>query len=508
MNETGPRIRVCGHNPGVADRLDSYRAKRDADATPEPDGASVGHTGGNRFVIQEHRASHLHWDLRLEHDGVLASWALPRGVPVHPDENRLAVRTEDHPLEYLDFHGEIPAGSYGAGTMDIWDSGTFETEKFRDGEVMVTLAGERVSGRYVLFRTRAKGEARSPTGGRVSTEPGSQAWMIHRMDAAPAGVEPMPAGIAPMFARLAPLPRDDSAWAFEVKWDGVRAVARVDHGRLDLTGRNGTDFTPRYPELRAMAIELGARRAILDGEVVAFDGDGRPSFELLQARMHLASDAQVKRRMRDVPVTYVAFDLLWLEGRSTLSLPYRDRRRLLAGLELDGPSWRTPAHREGDGAALLKASAQQQLEGIVGKRMDAPYEPGRRSGAWIKVKNRPSQDVVVGGWLPGEGGRFATLGALAVGVRSEPGGELRYAGRVGSGFTSGTLATTLAQLEPLARDSSPFDGRQPPKQTRFVEPELVAHVQFGEWTRTATLRAPVFKGLRADVDPATVVRET
>lgn len=440
-------------------------------------------------MIQEHRASHLHWDLRLEHHGVLASWALPRGVPVHPDENRLAVRTEDHPLEYLDFHGEIPAGSYGAGTMDIWDSGTYAAEKFRADEVIVHLDGGRVSGRYVLFATRGKD------------------WMIHRMDPPPAGVEPMPEHVAPMLATAGRLPREDSSWGFEVKWDGVRAIAHADHGRLQLTGRNGTDFTPRYPELRAMAVELGARRAILDGEVVALDDAGRPSFELLQSRMHLASEAQVKRQRQRVPVTYVAFDLLWLEGHSTLALAYRDRRRLLAGLELEGPSWRAPSHREGEGAALLAASVDLQLEGIVGKRLDSPYEPGRRSAAWIKVKNRPSQDVVVGGWIPGEGGRAATIGALAVGVRSEPGGELRYAGRVGSGFTAATLASTLALLEPLASDSSPFSGRQPPKQTRFVKPRLVAHVEFGEWSRTATLRAPAFKGLRVDVDPDEVVRE-
>ncbi len=434
----------------VSDALDSYRSKRDLDRTPEPGGAADASGDGNRFVIQEHHASSLHWDLRLEHDGVLASWALPKGVPIHPDENRLAVRTEDHPLEYLDFHGQIPAGSYGAGTMEIWDSGTYETEKFRDKEVMVVLHGERVQGRYVLFATEGKD------------------WMIHRMDPPDPGVEPMPEEIAPMLARVGELPREERGWAYEIKWDGVRAAAFVEAGHLTLTGRNGTDFTPRYPELRAMATSLGMRRLVLDGEVVALDEHGRPSFELLQSRMHLASAAQVKRRSREVPVTYMAFDLLWLEGRSALSLPYADRRRLLAGLELEGAHWRTPAYREGDGAALLEASAQQQLEGIVAKRLDAPYEPGRRTGAWRKIKNRPSQDVVVGGWLRGEGGRASTLGALAVGVREQPGGPLRYAGKVGSGFTQATLASTVAALEPLATGDSPFDGRQPPKGTQFV----------------------------------------
>jgi len=474
----------------MADRLSSYRRKRDLDATPEPGGGDAGEPVGEaaRFVIQEHHASHLHWDLRLERDGVLASWALPKGVPAHPEENRLAVRTEDHPIEYLEFEGEIPKGSYGAGTMAVWDRGTYEAEKFRDKEVIATLHGERVQGRYALFHT------------------GGKNWMIHRMDPpADPAAGPMPEEIRPMLARLAGLPRNEGAYGFEVKWDGVRAVAHVNAGHLTLTGRNGTDFTPRYPELRGMAHSLGSRRVILDGEVVAFDDHGRPSFERLQSRMHLASESQVRRRMREVPVVYVAFDLLWLEGHSTLDLAYRDRRHLLEQLELAGLYWRTPAHREGDGSALLQASRDQDLEGIVAKRLDSVYEPGRRSAAWIKVKNHGAQDVVVGGYTRGEGGRKASLGALAVGTFDE--GRLVYAGKVGSGFTASTLADLMRRLEPLRRQASPFEGRQPPKGTVFVEPALVARVEFGEWTRTGTLRAPSFKGLREDIDPGEVVRE-
>jgi len=472
----------------MANRLSSYRRKRDLDATPEPGGDREAAGGGSRFVIQEHHASHLHWDLRLERGGVLASWALPKGVPAHPDENRLAVRTEDHPIEYLEFEGEIPKGSYGAGTMAVWDRGTYQAEKFRDDEVIATLHGERVQGRYALFQTRGKN------------------WMIHRMDPpADPSAGPMPDEIQPMLARLGKLPRDDDAYGFEVKWDGVRAVAHVDAGHLTLTGRNGTDFTGRYPELRGMAHALGSRRAILDGEVVAFDDEGRPSFERLQSRMHLASDSQVRRRIREVPVVYVAFDLLWLEGHSTLDLPYSDRRRLLEQLELAGPSWRTPAHREGDGEALLQASREQDLEGIVAKRLDSAYEPGRRSSAWIKVKNHGAQDVVVGGYTLGEGGRSASLGALAVGTFDE--GRLVYAGKVGTGFTASTLSDLMRRLEPLRRERSPFEGRQPPKGTVFVEPHLVARVEFREWTRAGTLRAPSFKGLREDIDPEDVVRE-
>ena len=463
----------------MTDSLGEYRSKRDLDRTPEPAGGR-GETDGNRFVIQEHHARRLHWDLRLEHEGALASWALPKGVPTHPEENRLAVRTEDHPLEYLEFHGEIPEGSYGAGTMEIWDAGTYETEKFRDDEVIVVLHGERAQGRYALFRTRGKD------------------WMIHRMDPpADPSAEPMPDRIAPMLAKLGKLPRDDEAYGYEVKWDGVRAIAHVDAGHVALTGRRGTDFTPRYPEVRAMADALVSRRLILDGEVVAFDGDGHPSFELLQSRMHLASDSAVRRRMRDVPVAYVAFDLLWLEGHSTQTLPYSDRRKLLAELELNGPSWRTPAHREGGGRELLEASQAQGLEGIVAKRLGSPYEPGRRSPSWIKIKNRPSEDVVIGGWLPGEGRRGDTLGALAVGVPTD-GGKLKYAGKVGTGFTETTLGMLMRALEPLRTDESPFEGRQPPKGTIFVEPRLTAVVEFAEWTRAGTLRAPSFKGLRED----------
>jgi bifunctional non-homologous end joining protein LigD len=473
----------------VADGLRDYRERRDFAATPEPSGGDGGERADlPRFVVQEHHASSLHWDLRLEHEQALASWAVPRGIPVHPKEDRLAVRTEDHPLEYLEFEGEIPAGSYGAGTMAVWDSGTFELEKWRDDEVIAVFHGERVEGRYVLFRTRGKD------------------WMIHRMDPPAPGVEPMPERIEPMAARIGTLQRDDDAFAYEVKWDGIRAVARLDRGHFDLTGRNGTDYTPRYPELRPLSRALGATRAIVDGEVVAFDDAGKPSFERLQSRMHLSGKAAIKRRSQELPVSYVIFDLLWLDGHLTTGLAYSDRRRLLDELDHDGPSRRTPAAHIGDGAALLAATREQGLEGIVAKRLDTVYEPGRRSAAWIKIKNVLRQEVVIGGWSPGEGGRSATLGALCAGVHDDN-GKLRYAGKVGSGFTGETLDLVTANLAALRRDDSPFSGRQPPRGTVFVEPQLVAEVEFREWTRTGTLRAPVFKGLRDDVDPAAVIRE-
>jgi bifunctional non-homologous end joining protein LigD len=472
----------------MAEPLRSYRGKRDFEKTPEPKGRGRAGSGSARFVVQEHHARRLHWDLRLEHEGALASWALPRGVPDHPDENRLAVRTEDHPLEYLEFEGEIPKGEYGAGTMKVWDRGTYVAEKFRDDEVIASFEGERVRGRYALFRTR------------------DSDWLIHRMDPPedPA-YEPFPDRIAPMLARSGKLPRDEHRYGFEVKWDGIRTVLFCDHGHLSLQGRNYTDFTPRYPEVRELARELGARRVVLDGEIVAFDDEGRPSFGRLQSRMHLASDSAVRRRMRDIPATYVIFDLLYLDGHSTMALAYEDRRALLEQLELEGPAWRTPAYHRGEGRALQRATKELGLEGVIAKRLDCPYDQGRRASGWIKVANVRQQDVVVGGWTPGEGGRAGHLGALAVGVMEE--GRLVFVGKVGTGFTEETLALLKRELEPRRRDTSPFEGRQPPRGTIFVEPELVALVEFREWTQSGTLRAPSFKGLRPDKDPQDCIRE-
>lgn len=280
----------------MSDKLSSYRKKRDFGQTAEPAGAQKGEAGaeGGRFVIQEHHATRLHWDLRLEHDGTLASWAIPNGIPEDPHENRKAVRVEDHPLEYLDFEGDIPKGQYGAGKMRIWDRGTYELTKWEPRKVMVNFAGERVQGRYTLFQT--------------GDDP--KDWMIHRMDPpADPGREPMPKHVVPMTAKLGKLPRDEERWAFEIKWDGVRAIAYSEPGRLRFESRNLKDITPRYPELRPLNRELGSHRAVLDGEVVAFDPEGRPSFERLQHRMHLTGEAAVRRRAKEMPVVYVIFDL-------------------------------------------------------------------------------------------------------------------------------------------------------------------------------------------------------
>lgn len=436
-------------------------------------------------MVQEHHARRLHWDLRLEHEGVLLSWALPRGVPENPDENRLAVRTEDHPIEYLSFEGEIPAGQYGAGRMTIWDSGTYRAEKLTEDKLVVQLDGERIHGRYALFRT-------------------SNDWMIHRMDPPEDPGDPMPETLSPMKATLAGLPPDQDEWGFEIKWDGVRALAFAEPGRLRLIGRSGRDLTRQFPEISALTRQLGARRCILDGELVAFD-DGRPSFQRLQPRIHVTSEAEIRRRRRDIPVTYVIFDLLYLDGLSMLDDTYLDRRSVLDGLELHGVSWQVPEFHRGEGAVLLEATRAQGLEGVIAKRLVSPYRPGQRTRDWLKVKNVRRQEFVIGGWLPGQGRREGELGALVVGYYD--GADLRYAGKVGTGFDAANLAMLRERLQPLNRGRSPFTGRQPPKDVTFVEPELVCEVTFTEWTAAGTLRHPAYTGLRTDKPAREVVRE-
>ena len=474
----------------MADRLNDYRRKRDAEATPEPAGdrshASGVPDGARRFVVQEHHATRLHWDLRLEHDGVAVSWAIPNGIPEDPKDNRLAVHTEDHPLEYLDFEGDIPKGSYGAGTMRIWDRGTYEEHKFDDAKVEVTFHGERLNGRYGLFPLK-----------RSKNEPPGKDWMIHRMDPPSDPTrQPMPEQLKPMLARAGSLPVRDAGWAFEVKWDGVRALAYSEPGRLRLESRNGNDITASYPELRPLNRALSSHHAILDGEIVAFDEHGRPSFGRLQSRMHVSSDSAARRRSKEVPVAYVIFDLLWLDGHPLLALPYGERRARLAELGLEGPAWRTPEHVVGNGAAMLEASLRNGLEGVVAKKLDSLYEPGRRSPCWLKVKNVRREDVVVGGWVPGTGKRTDRIGALLVGVEQD--GALRYAGRVGTGFTEAELDRLSEVLQ--RRADSPFAAgtAKPPRGSVFVEPTRVAEVEFTEWTSDGMLRHPSYKGLREE----------
>ena len=482
--------------PAARRNLKEYERKRRFAQTPEPDSSSAASasdaTEAPRFVIHEHHARRIHWDLRLEHDGALASWAVPNGIPDDPKRNRLAVHVEDHPLDYIDFEGTIPSGNYGAGQVSVWDRGTYTQEKWRKDEVILVFHGKRLQGRYALFQTSR-------------TDPKN--WMIHRMDppADPTAAE-MPAFIEPMLASPATLPKDDSGWAFEVKWDGVRAIAHSQPGRIGFFSRNQNDITAAYPELRALNRALGSTQAILDGEIVAFDEAGRPSFQALQPRMHQRGEATVNRFSHEVPVTYVIYDLLWLNGHSLVSLPYAERRKRLGDLELGGPNWIVSEAHEAQGQALLDATRAQGLEGVIGKRMDSRYLPGKRSSAWIKIKHFERQEFVVCGWTSGQGARSGSIGALHLGVHDES-GELHYVGRVGTGFDTAERGHLEELLAPLARQKSPFPGRQPPKGAHFVEPQLVCEVEFSEWTHAGTVRQASYKGLRDDKPAAAVVRE-
>ena len=474
------------------ERLGRYRAKRDFSATPEPAPAGARPSGG-RFVIHEHHARRLHWDLRLERDGVLASWAVPKGLPAAPGENRFAAATEDHPLEYLDFQGEIPAGEYGAGSITIWDSGTYETLKWEPRKVEVALHGKRLHARYALFP--------------IDTAEPPKDWMIHRMDPAEdTGAQPMPTHIVPMLARAGELPGDESGWAFELKWDGVRAIAYSTPGSFRVQSRNLNDITDTYPELARAGRALGSHSAILDGEIVAFDEAGLPSFAALSHRMHASSRAQATRLSGQTPVTYVIFDLLWLDGHPLMDLPYTERRERLAALKLDGDGFQTPENVIGQGAQLLAMCAERGLEGVVAKALDSAYQPGLRPRSWVKVKTYARQEFVIGGWVPGNGRRREHIGSLLLGVSAEDG--LRYVGRVGSGLGEEEVDRLERLLTPLARQGSPFaSGANPPKQSVFCEPRLVVEVRFAHWTRAGSLRHPTYLGLREDRDPKDVVRE-
>ncbi len=456
------------------DRLTKYRSMRDAAKTPEPVPLSVPKPGkNNRFVIQEHHARRLHYDLRLERDGVLVSWAVPKNLPDTPSVNHLAVRTEDHPLEYLTFQGTIPKGEYGAGKMIVWDTGTYETEKFRDDEVIVTLSGQRISGRYALIQTK-----------------GDQ-WLAHRMKEQ---ASPSVRDMAPMLATLGSIGKlTHDVWAFEGKFDGYRLLLEADHGRICLQSRSGRVVTGEYPGLESVAAALADHHVILDGEVVALDKFGKPSF------------SEMQNRARATRIEFWAFDVLQLDGSSLLRARYRDRRRILEALAADRPELIVPELLSGDGPDALAYSRERGWEGVVAKRWDSTYQPGRRSRAWIKDKNWNTQEVVICGWREGTGGRTSQIGALMMGIPDE--GGLRFVGRVGTGFTEKELGRLKDILGPLRTDESPFAEpltRLDAKGVTFVRPELVGEVRYGEWTGDGRLRHPSWRGLRPDKTPAEV----
>jgi bifunctional non-homologous end joining protein LigD len=499
------------------DRLALYRSKRDANKTPEPVPATtVAAKGGGRpiYVIQEHHARRLHWDFRLEHDGVLVSWALPKGVPTDWHQNHLAVPTEDHPMEYASFAGTIPAGEYGAGDVTIWDSGHFELEKWRDGkEVIATLTGTRLQEqRFALIHT------------------GDAGWLIHLMKPEGAPTARPHAGrttvgtarrptrsFSPMLASggteadIRASEESGQQWAYELKWDGLRAIATVESGNVTLETRNGVNVTSVYPELAALAGATSGD-ATLDGEIIAIGPDGTPDFGRLQRRMGLTDPGEIERMVDSDPVQMVVFDVLRTQDHPPsdpplITLPYAQRRTILRELLTPNATIQLPEAFEGDLDEALRFSRALGLEGVMAKKTDSSYLPGRRSKAWVKLKHSRAQEVVIGGWRTGKGRRESSIGSLLMGIPTENG--LRYVGRVGTGFTGRDIDAITARLARLERKTSPFDDvpASDSGDAHWVTPHLVGEVEFAEWTPTGRLRQPSWRGWRPDKNPEDVTTE-
>jgi bifunctional non-homologous end joining protein LigD len=524
--------------------LDRYAAKRTFTRTPEPPAkAPAARHGPLLFVVQKHAARRLHYDFRLELDGVLKSWAVPKGPSLDPADKRMAVEVEDHPFEYASFEGVIPEKEYGAGKVIVWDCGVYSPDEggkyaFADragaearvraelaaGKLSFFLCGEKLKGSFTLVRTRATNQwllikhqdrfaqANDVLARRLSVlsgvsldelVPARPPLRLEAARIAPAGpAEEFPAHLAPMLAESGAGAHSQPNWRYEPKLDGYRVLAFVKADEVRLQSRRGLDYTPFFPEIAA---ELAAHPApqILDGEIVALGADGRPSFNALQNRAQLKSAAEIAAARRTSPVVLMCFDLLHFAGLNLRTAPYRDRRRYLTQCLLPG------AHLQlihaGDNAEQLYAAALEHgFEGIVAKRLDSPYREGRRSSDWLKLKAVQSGEFLVGGYTLGNGAR-APLGALLLGYRD--GKALRYAGHVGSGLDETSIAELLARSARLKRPDSPFEERPAlHRPTTWLTPRLVAEVSYSEWTKAGALRAPVFLRLRDDIDPQSVRR--
>jgi bifunctional non-homologous end joining protein LigD len=542
--------------------LETYRRKRHFTKTPEPAPGAVGQ-GSGRFVVHRHRATRLHYDLRLEVNGVLASWAVPRGPTLDPDQRRLAQHVEDHPIEYLPFEGAIPRGEYGAGDSIVWDWGNYEPEETDDpaaaiaaGELKFKLHGEKLRGRFTLIRT---GGRRDATGRQTDPD---QWLLIHKRDEHavpgwdpeehPASVKsgltneevaegkpprfeasppepepepdlkaaepsPPPDFIPPMLATAVDAPFSRPDWLFEVKWDGYRVEAVVRNGVARLWTRNRKDAAVYFADLAGPADWIDASDAVVDGEVVALDDVGRPSFNALQQRTGLGEigshgggrdrkrEAPARGATERAPIVYWAFDLLYLDGQSLLNVPLVDRKALLHRHLRAHPIVRFAPHVETDGEAFLDGVRAQGLEGMVAKRQSSPYRPGRRSLDWLKIKLRISQELVVVGWLPRQG-NSSDIGSLIVALHED--GKLRHAGQVGSGLDARTRRDLLAAFKEIARADPPLDGPVPRLPAAYwIEPRIVVRAEFTEWTRDGLLRQPTFEGVEVGRDPESVTRD-
>ena len=530
--------------------LERYLEKRKFEDTPEPRGRKhAAHGGALQFCVQRHHASHLHYDLRLEVDGVLKSWAVPKGPTLDPSEKRLAMMVEDHPIEYGGFEGTIPKGNYGAGSVMLWDTGTYQLlgdlpveQQLAKGDFKFHLTGEKLKGDFALVRMKGSFYKGAKSKGNewlllkkkdAYAEPGwdtedhaksvktgrTQEEIAQGLEADPPAAAPakavgkihgarkaeMPKSIEPMLAQIGKgEPPASDNWLYEIKWDGVRAICYIDDGDMRMVSRNGNRMDRQYPELSILPHHIKAKRAIADGEIAALDAKGIPSFELLQRRINVAEASQIATLARHHPVVLFLFDLLYLDGYDLRGVPLVERKRLLKEILETSDVIRYSGEFVGDGPGLYEAAKQQGIEGIIGKRAASFYE-SRRTSDWIKYKIHNTDSFVLCGFTKGERELF---GALVLGIYDR--GELVWAGNVGTGFDRKMMQTVYDKLAPLAADKCPLKhDKNLPKDhsVTWTRPELVCEVKFANWTEDGRLRAPVFVGLRPDIDPSECVKE-
>ena len=513
-------------------KLEEYQRKRRFDRTPEPSGKEPGPAKENTFVVQKHAARRLHYDFRLAVNGTLKSWAVPKGPSLNSADKRLAVQTEDHPLEYAGFEGKIPEGSYGAGTVMVWDRGTFSVigepdagKQIERGEIKFNLNGEKLRGSFVLVKLRHSEKGNEWLLIKHKDPSEDSAWNIDEHDGSvitgrmleeiaqelppkrsASPIQPgeldgarksaLPSRVEPMLATLGEHPFSDPNWLFEIKWDGVRALARIENGNVTLRSRTGAEITKRYPELASFPEALAARQAIVDGEIVALDAKGHSDFERLQERMHVRAPSE--NLPSQIPVVYYVFDLLYCDGYDLREAPLLKRKQLLQRLLHASERFRYSDHQLEHGKELFELANEAGLEGIVAKRVDSPYVSDR-STYWVKLKVRKALDAVVGGWTES---RTAALpfGSLLLGLYQ--GKKLRFIGHVGSGFDAKKLEKLSGKLKELAVSACPFDTvPETNEKPSWVSPELVARVKFSGWTQEHSLRHPVFVALREDARP-------
>ena len=512
-------------------KLEEYRKKRQFERTTEPPGTETAAKSENTFVVQKHAARRLHYDFRLAIEGTLKSWAVPKGPSLNPSDKRLAVQTEDHPLEYANFEGNISEGNYGAGTVMVWDRGTFQVEgktdaneQLRRGEIKFGLNGEKLRGSFVIVKLKNsekqnewlmikhKDSSADPDWnidqhdgsvltGRLLTEikaeepPKHGPSPLHAAELEGARKAAIPTRMAPMLATLSERPFSDPGWLFEIKWDGVRALAWIENGKLTLRARSGSDITSQYPDLAGLPEALSGHQGILDGEIAVLDGRGRSDFEKLQSRMHVHNPAP--KLVSEYPVVYFVFDLLYCDGYDLRAAPLLERKRLLQRLFRNSDRTRFSDHQIEKGKELFELAKQNDLEGIIAKRIDSQYV-NARSPNWLKLKTSKTLDAVVGGWTAPRGG--TPFGSLLLGLYA--GKKLEFIGHVGSGFDAQSHRQIAATLKELVTKKCPFEQiPETNEKETWVTPKLVARVRFSGWTQEERLRHPVFLGLRGDVSP-------